>query len=117
MAYKVDWRDEKEKERDGVNLLGLMFAVPPRVTHPSDKLLAYFQPCPRHFLTSACHPAAPLPCFLFVVSFSNFSLPSSSCALPSLILSLNGESCEQAMQMRWLLPHCSSSRAEETLIG
>lgn len=42
---------------------------------------------------------------------------SSSCALPSLILSLNGESCEQAMQMRWLLPHCSSSRAEETLIG
>lgn len=75
MVYKVDWRDEKEKERDGVNLLGLMFAVPPHVTHPSDKLLAYFQPAPRHFLTSARYPAAPLPGFLFVVSFSNFSLP------------------------------------------
>ncbi len=41
MVYKVDWRDEKE--RDGVNLLGLMFAVPPHVTHPSDKLLGFFQ--------------------------------------------------------------------------
>lgn len=44
MVCKVDWRDEKEKAGDGVNLLGLMFAVLPRVTHPSDKLLAYFQP-------------------------------------------------------------------------
>lgn len=29
MVYKVDWRDEKEK--DGVNLLGLVFAVSPSV--------------------------------------------------------------------------------------
>lgn len=71
----------------------------------------------HHCLTSACYPAEPLPCFLRVISFSSFSLPSSSRALPFLILSLNGESCEQAMQMRWLLPHCSSSRTEETLIG
>lgn len=68
----------RRKESDGVNLLGLMFAVPPRVTHPSDKLLAYFQPSPRHFLTSARRPAAPLPCFLFVVSFFPISLLYSS---------------------------------------
>lgn len=53
MVYKVDWRDEKEKERDGVNLLGLMFAVPPHVTHPSDKLLVHFQPA--HVTSSPLH--------------------------------------------------------------
>lgn len=87
---KVDWRDEKEKERDGVNLLGLMLALSPQLTHPSDKLLVHFPTSPRHFLTSARYPAAPLACSLFVVSFSNLSLSSPSCALPSLILSLNG---------------------------
>lgn len=89
-VFKVDWRDEKEKERDRVNLLGLMLAISPQLTHPSDKLLVHFPTGPRHFLTSARYPAAPLACFLFVVSFSNFSLSSPSCALPSLILSLNG---------------------------
>lgn len=82
MVYKVDWRDEKEKgrERDGVNLLGLMFAVPPRVTHPSDKLRVRLQAA---HVTSSPRRVTPLRLShrsRFAVSSSNFSLPPSSCA-------------------------------------
>lgn len=117
VAYKVDWRDEGEKERWSQS-------VGPRVCRPSTCHLSVrltaslFPTVPRHFLTSARYPPPRLSLvFPFVVFFSDSSLPSSCRVLPSLILSLNGKSCEQPMQMRWLLPHCSSSRAEETLIG
>lgn len=33
----------RKKERDVFNLLGLMFAVSPHVTHPSDKKSVHFQ--------------------------------------------------------------------------
>lgn len=110
-SYKVDWRDEKAPSSGLILSPLLMSPISQNIN------VCLFPTRLHHCLTSACYPAEPLPCFLRVISFSSFSLPSSSRALPFLILSLNGESCEQAMQMRWLLPHCSSSRTEETLIG
>ena len=37
------WLEWWEKERDVVNLSGLMFAVLPHATHPSDKQSVHFQ--------------------------------------------------------------------------
>lgn len=84
----------------------------PHVSHPSDRLLVYFQPA--HITSSPQHVTL---LSLSLVFYLLSPFPISLFLLPFPILSLNGELCEQAMQMRWLLPHCSSSRAEETLIG
>lgn len=129
-VYKVDWRDERKRRMEGKEgMEGWMESICRGSCVSSCHASVREAASPSSRLpdvTSSPRPPAPPPCR----GLSHRSrLPSASPLHPSLPAILprtqprlipafkNGAPCERAMQMRWLLPHCSSSRAEETLIG
>ena len=71
------WLDGGEKRKREIETICWGSYLLSFLMSPIRQIDCLFPTGPRHFLTLACYPAEPLPCFLFVVSFSNFPLPSS----------------------------------------